>query len=221
MMLDGGTPITEAVLVAAKALWDFHCIYDALGPADAIVGLGSYDIRVADRCAAIFAEGYAPRLIFTGSLGNWTRGLYEKSEAAIFADRAMSLGVPIGAIALEEQATNIGENLCFSARLLTGVGRVILVTKPQTQRRCWATAARQWPDMTAMVTAPVHEFEAQPTPTFAMEHLIHEMVGDLARMEIYAKAGFQARQDVPESVMRAYQFLVGQGYTEHVPTAAR
>jgi len=58
------------VITAAKTLWEFHCIYDALGPVDAIVGLGSYDVRVADRCAALFVAGYAPRLIFTGSEGN-------------------------------------------------------------------------------------------------------------------------------------------------------
>jgi hypothetical protein len=51
-------PIAATVIAAAKTLWGYHCIYDAPAPADAIVGLGSYDLRVADRCTALFADGY-------------------------------------------------------------------------------------------------------------------------------------------------------------------
>ncbi|HCH71013.1 MAG TPA: YdcF family protein, partial [Ochrobactrum sp.] len=41
----------SSVLNAARVLWDYHCIYDPLETADVIIGLGSYDPRVAERAA--------------------------------------------------------------------------------------------------------------------------------------------------------------------------
>ena len=46
-----------------------------------IIGLGFYDTRVADRCAAMFHDGLAPRIVFTGVSGNWTKRLFPAGEA--------------------------------------------------------------------------------------------------------------------------------------------
>jgi len=203
---------------AARALWHYHCIYDPLEQADAIIGLGSYDLRVADRCAELFFEELAPIVLFTGSAGNWTRGRFSRSEAEVFAERVIAQGVPESAIMLEQHATNIGENIRFSAKMLAPERRVILVTKPQTQRRCLATAKKQWPDGQTMTTAPMHSFAQQPTQDFPLDHLIHEMVGDFHRMQTYPNAGYQVAQDMPANAIAAYKFLVSQGFTGHVPS---
>ena len=68
--------VSPAVLLAARTLWDFHIIYDDLSEADLIIGLGSYDLRVADHCAELFRRGFAKRVLFTGKSGNWTGNLY-------------------------------------------------------------------------------------------------------------------------------------------------
>ena len=204
--------VTPEIKQAARVLWDYHGIYDALGPVDAIVCLGSYDLRVAERGAELFAQGYAPRIVFTGASGNWTKGLFDTSEAATFADHAIAHGVPESAVVLEERATNIGENIRFSAALLEPAARVILVTKPQTQRRCLATVRKQWPEAHALVTAPEHGMDDQPTDAFPLEHLIDEMVGDVFRILTYPDSGFQIPQPVPDDVMAAYEFLKAEGF---------
>jgi len=211
--------IPAAVLSAAETLWRYHCVYDALEPADAIIGFGSYDLRVADRCADLFLEGYAPRLLFTGAQGHWTRGRFDRSEAAIFASRAISLGLQEQDILTEERATNIGENIRFASAMLPGCRSVILVTKPQTQRRCLATAQRQWPQVHAAVTAPRHSFREQPIPEHGMTDLINEMVGDVERMRRYPALGYQTKQEEPPGVSAAYDLLVAAGYTGHIPGA--
>lgn len=204
------------ILAAAAVLWDYHCTPDPLGPADAIVGLGSYDLRVADRCAALFDQGLAPRILFTGASGNWTSGLYQHSEAAAFAARARTRGVPDCAITLEETATNIGENLTRAAASLPGAATLILVTKPQTQRRVRATAKAQIAAIQTMVTAPDHGLQDQPTGVMDMTGLINEMVGDLQRMRDYPARGFQAPEPIPDSVATAFDQLVAAGYTAHL-----
>jgi hypothetical protein len=205
----------QMTIAAANTLWNFHCIYDDPAPSDIIIGLGSYDLRVVDRCAELFHQGMAPKLLFTGHSGHWTRDRFDASEAKIFARRAAELSVPENAILLEESATNIGENITFSAQIVGRQAAAILVTKPQTQRRVFATVTKQWPEASARITAPLHGFSAQPTTDFPTRHLICEMVGDLKRIQDYPDAGFQTKQEIPPEVMAANELLIAKGYTDH------
>jgi uncharacterized SAM-binding protein YcdF (DUF218 family) len=209
--------ISPAVLQAAHTLWDFHLIYDEVSKADLIIGLGSYDLRVADRCAELFHQGLAKQILFTGKSGNWTGGLYDGTEAEAFAMRAKELGVPGKAILIEPQATNIGENIRY-AKAMAGdnIRRAIIVTKPQTQRRAHATVRAQWPDVEALVTAPPTRFENQSTQAYPLDMFIHEMVGDVQRMIDYPAKGFQIAQSIPASVADAFDFLVKEGYHHHL-----
>lgn len=208
--------VTDEVQRAAKLLWDFHCVYDDLEMADVIIGLCSYDLRVADRCAELYHAGYSRRVAFTGYSGNWTQGLFPGPEAEAFAARAKSAGMPSDAIVLETSATNIGENVTFTARLMPGTNAAIFVTKPQTQRRCQATVSKQWPGVKAMITAPLIQYRDQPTRDHDKRALICEMVGDLERLKTYPAHGFQSEVEIPESVLRAFRFLKSAGYKDHL-----
>ncbi|WP_299483798.1 YdcF family protein [uncultured Roseibium sp.] len=205
---------------AARLLWQFHCVYDPLEPADLVVGLGSYDLRVADRCADLFHEGLADRIVFTGAAGNWTQDLYSTSEAEAFSARAQELDVPHTAIVTETTATNIGENIRFAAQIVPEASQVIFVTKPQTQRRCQATVLKQWPDVKGLVTAPLTSYEDQPTLAHDERALICEMVGDLERIRTYPVLGFQSEVVIPDGVAQAFETLVDAGYTDHLPRGA-
>jgi uncharacterized SAM-binding protein YcdF (DUF218 family) len=210
-------PLSPDILAAARTLWDFHLVYDDLAEADLIIGLGSYDLRVADRCAELFHEGWARQVLFTGKSGNWTNKLYDASEAEAFAARAGKRSVPHEAMLIEPEATNIGENIRFS-RAMAGrhIRRVIIVTKPQTQRRAYATVRAQWPEVRALVTAPLTRFDDQPVEAYPLQSLIHEMVGDVQRMAEYPAKGFQIAQSIPRSVADAYELLVKAGYDHHL-----
>ncbi|WP_153769174.1 YdcF family protein [Labrenzia sp. CE80] len=201
---------------AALVLWNFHSVYDKPEPSDVIIGLGSYDIRVATHCARLFHDGLADRIIFTGSAGNWTRELFPDGEAEAFKAQAKADGVEERAILVEPRATNIGENICFCADMIPDAKRVIFVTKPQTQLRCKATVKKQWSNVRALVTAPATSFETQPLAHHDERALICEMVGDLERMDRYSKLGFQTDVQVPRNVRHAYDTLVKSGFVDHL-----
>ncbi|MBC8716290.1 YdcF family protein [Ochrobactrum sp. Marseille-Q0166] len=207
--------MTSHIQHAARVLWDYHCIYDELQTADVIIGLGSYDTRVAKHAADLYMQGLGTWLMFTGHSGNWTKGLYKASEAEAFAEIAIAEGVPESAIIIEPKATNIGENILFSReKMVPGAISPIFVTKPQTQRRVRATVDRQWPEAKAFVTAPATSFEDQPTKAHDFEKLVREMTGDLRRILQYPALGFQIAQAVPLEVMEAYDTLIAQGYDD-------
>jgi uncharacterized SAM-binding protein YcdF (DUF218 family) len=204
----------------ARVLWNYHRVVGELAPVDAIIGLGSYDLRVARWCAALMQRGLAPVLVFTGAHGNWTRGRWARSEAEDFADEAVAGGAPRERLLLETSATNIGENLRFTKALLAGrshpARRVIVVTKPQTLRRVAASAPIFWPEATVITSCPDHAFAEQPTPEHSIDDLINEMVGDVQRMIEYPGLGYQVAQETPPEVLAAYEELKARGYTRHL-----
>ena len=203
----------------AQSLWDYLKLRGPLEKSDCIVGLGSYDLRVAERCADLYHGGWAPFVVFSGYLGNWTRGVWARSEAEIFSEHAIARGVPAEKIMLEGKSTNIGENVKFTRDLLLAnhmsPGSIILVSKPSTERRVLATSQLLWPEMKIFITSPTITFSEQ-YENGMRQNLIHEMVGDIQRMKVYPDLGFQIPQEIPDPVWNAYEKLVALGYGGHL-----
>jgi uncharacterized SAM-binding protein YcdF (DUF218 family) len=212
--------ITERVLEAARILWDYHHLNNEPAHTDCILVLGSHDLRVADRGADLYLQGWAPIIIFSGGLGNVTKGIWKDPEADRFARVALDKGVPSEAIFIENRSTNTGENILFTQKMLEEKGLVpqsfLLVQKPYMERRSYATFRKHWPDKDLLVTSPQITFEDYPTDEIPMERVINIMVGDLQRIRIYPQKGFQIPMEIPDAVWTAYEKLVDWGFTEHL-----
>ena len=212
--------ITEEDKQLALKLWDYHQVNHQLEKTDCILVLGSHDIRVAERGAELFLQGFAPLLIFSGGLGNFTQGVWDEPEADKFAKTAMSLGVPENVILIENKSTNTGENIRFTQELLKERDlepqSFIVVQKPYMERRSFATFKKNWSDKTLLVTSPQISFDDYPSEEIPMEMLINIMVGDLQRIKVYPEKGYQIFQEIPDDVWKAYESLVARGYREHM-----
>jgi uncharacterized SAM-binding protein YcdF (DUF218 family) len=202
----------------AKVIWDYMRLGQTVEKSDVIIGLGCHDTLVAERAADLFLEGLAPLIVFSGGVGRLTKGTFTKSEAETFADIALQKGVPEQAILLEDKATNTGENMTFSARLLAkhsiSPARIILVHKPYMERRTLATFEALWPkpQPRCRVTSLQESF-AEYCMRFSQARIITIMVGDLQRIRDYPKRGFTTEQYIPPEVWGAYEQLVARGYT--------
>lgn len=212
--------ITEEVIAAAKKLWDYHHMHQPLRKADAIFVLGSHDTRVAERAAELYFEGWAPMIIFSGGLGNFTKDMWTEAEADKFAAIAIEIGVPAEKILKENKSSNTGENILFTQKLLEEKGldihSFIVVQKPNMERRSYATFKRHWPEKELTVTSPQIPFEEYPTDEITLERVINIMVGDLQRIRIYPGKGFQIYQEIPADVWDAYEKLIAAGFTSHL-----
>ena len=204
----------------AQIVWDYHQMHHALHAADIILVQGSHDLRVAQRGAALFLDGYAPRIVFSGGLGNLTREVWDEPEAEKFATVAREMGVPETAMLLESQSTNTGENVQLTRRLLERENldpdRVILVQKPYMERRTYATFRKVWPEKDAVVTSPQLDFDDYPTSEISKEKVITIMIGDLQRIRDYPARGFQIEQHIPTEVWDAFERLVALGFTDNL-----
>ncbi len=214
--------INAAVLDAAKIIWNYHHLNYSLEKSDCIIVLGSHDTRVAERGAKLFLEGWAPLLLFSGGLGNLTKGLWDEPEADKFANIALKMGVPANKILIENKSANTGENIRFSYNLLKekniSVSKLILVQKPYMERRTFATFMKQWPGQKVkiIVTSPQINFEDYPNDNIKMDQVINIMVGDLQRIKEYPAKGFLIYQEIPAEVWNAYEKLVSLGFDKHL-----
>jgi uncharacterized SAM-binding protein YcdF (DUF218 family) len=212
--------LTDESISLAKILWEYHHLNHEMEKADCILALGSHDLRVADRTAELYLAGWAPIVIFSGGLGNFTLGLWKEPEADQFANIAIMRGVPRDAIYIENKSSNTGENILFTRQLLIERGlnpqSFIVVQKPYMERRSFATFKKHWPDKKLLVTSPRIPFEEYATEEIPIERVINIMVGDLQRIKMYPQKGFQIYQEIPGKVWQAFERLVELGYNKHL-----
>ena len=204
-----------------QILWDFMHMGQQPERADVIVGFGCYDEDIPKRCAELFRRGFAPYVCFSGGLGRNTSGIWRRPEAERFAAIAISDGVPVNRIILERESTNSAENLRFTPKVLAEAGvkaeKIIAVHKPYMEKRLWAAMQVYWPDVCAVYTSPqvsIEEHIAHAEKVgMTRKRVIETIVGDVQRMELYARKGYQVPVEMPAVVRAAFDALVAQGYT--------
>lgn len=212
--------VTNQDLIDAELIWGYHRMGHELRPCDVAIGLGSHDLGVAVHAAELFHAGMFPVLLFSGATSPTTRQRFPRGEAEHYREHAMALGVPASVILVEPYATNTGANIENSREILAAAGlhprSALLISKPYTQRRAFATAAKVWPELDVVCTS-----ESSPFPDYLAaigdERLVVDMlVGDLQRIIEYPRKGFAVAQDVPIEVKNAYQRLVERGFTSRL-----
>lgn len=212
--------LTPEVLSLAQQLWNYHHMNHTLAKCDCILALGSHDLRVADRAADLYLQGWAPLVIMSGGLGNFTQDIWTESEADKFAAIAIQIGVPADAILVENRSSNTGENILFTQQLLQQKGldpkNFIVVQKPYMERRSYATFKKHWPDKNLLVTSPQIPFDKYATDEIPVERVINIMIGDLQRIKLYPAKGFQIYQEIPADVWDAYERLLLLGFDKHL-----
>jgi uncharacterized SAM-binding protein YcdF (DUF218 family) len=207
----------------AKVVWDYLQLHEIPVKSDIIFCLCSHDTRVAERAAQLMLDGLGEYLVFSGGVGKLTEGMFDRSEAEIFAEIAEKMGVPSEKIVIESKSTNTGENVRFTYDLLKEkdirASSLLLVQKPYMERRTYATFKKQWPDKEAQihVTSPQISYEEyMASGTISKDHILNVMVGDMQRIREYPRLGFQIEQDIPDGVWLAYEELVRLGFNKHL-----
>ncbi|XP_033728175.1 uncharacterized protein SCO4629-like [Pecten maximus] len=215
-------------LDAALTIWEFLKVKDTIRKSDIIIGLGSHDRRVAIEASRLWLAGYADLLMFSGKSGNLTLGKWGKSEAEIFRDVAISMGVPVNKILMERNSKNTGENLKYSYELLKQNSMLprslIIVQKPHMGLRTVATFENQWPgiqtEVTYMVTSPNISLLDYPNHDVGdLQDVISVMIGYLQRIKVYGENGLQSYQRIPKNVWDAFiQLKSSDIYSSHLLT---
>ena len=187
---------------------------------DFILVLGSSDLRVPKFAAEYFLQHPVSYIVVSGGLGKVTNEIWTETEAHIFSKVMIDLGVPSEKIYLEEKASNTGENILFSKKIIEEYGlphrEGLLIAKPYMTRRAYNTASQQWPEVKWSTSAEPLTYHEYLDLVDDQETFIHLIVGDLQRIKVYGQLGFQITEQVPADVWEAYEELVDKGYNRFV-----
>jgi uncharacterized SAM-binding protein YcdF (DUF218 family) len=201
----------------ARRLWNYHQMGHEVRPCSVAIGLGSHDLGVADTTADLYGRGMAPLIVFSGASSPTTQERMPRGEAIHYMERAVELGVPKSAILVEPRARNTGENIRFSRALLETAGvhvsSVLLVSKPYEERRAYATARKQWPEVEIVSASRSMTLEEYADSIGDARLVIDMLVGTLQRLVSYPEQGFMISQHVPDDVTHAYERLRDHGFT--------
>ncbi|MEZ9297856.1 YdcF family protein [Vibrio splendidus] len=199
-------------------LWNFMSMGHKVTSSDCIFVLCSNDTRVAEYAAELYLQKVAPYIVFSGGVGRFTEGSFERSEAETFASIARDCGVPEADIIIEKHATNTGENVRFTYDLLTKRGlspkRLTLVQKPFMEKRTYATFSKQWPEQAAeiRVTSQWQSWVDYFNEELPLDMVLGALVADFERVKTYPAQGFQIKMPIPDDVDQAYQALKKLGF---------
>src|SRR2546428_2893091 len=122
-----------SILAALVGIGHFLDIADPLAKADAIVAISGDTGARANTAIALWKQGYAPLLIFSGG----SQDPESVASAELMKRTAVAAGVPASAIAVEGSSATTEENAARVAEVMRsrGIRSAILVTSPYHQRR--------------------------------------------------------------------------------------
>jgi len=183
--------------------------------------LGSGNLRVADRAAALFLSGHAPLLVCTG--GKKGKDGRLKAAEKFGAHFKTTFGVPAHCIVTDSESITAVESCKFVAKLLKKKGiqakSVLLVSQPHKERRTRGTFWNHWPGEpcpTFFVTSPQITFDEYiKENNITFDDLVNTMVGDLQRLKEWRRKD-SMDQEIPEDVLEAWELLVRMNYTSHL-----
>ncbi|MCY1551922.1 hypothetical protein D9M68_882860 [compost metagenome] len=130
------------------------------------------------------------------------------TEAKLLADHCARLGVPNKDVILENNAKNTGENIRLSANLAGDANSIILIHKPYMSLRFLATAEAQWPNPDVKLYSTCQDISFEDyCKIHGLEKVAYTMLGDMRRMNEYARMGYQTQQVISNEARDAFQKL--------------
>lgn len=201
-----------------QILWDYMRMNHKLKKSDCIIGLGTVDTNVANIASELYLNGYADKIIFSGGLGKITYKLWNETEAEKFTKIAIKRGVPRENIYIEKESTNTGDNFRFSKRLIENkklnIKSCIVVCKPYDEKRAYAAFKKIMPEYEVIIHS--ENISCEEYYKRNGDEWVNVLVGDIQRMKIFAKKGWQIKMDIPQDIWDAYKILEKRGYNKFI-----
>lgn len=209
--------IPDELRADVETLWEYHDMHHELRRADVGIGLGSHDPSVATIAVDLYHRGLFPLIVFTGANSPTTADRFPRGEAVHYREYAIDNGVSAERVLIEPAATNTGENIQYTRKLLAERGidvrSVILMSRPYQQRRAYATCRKLWLDVTVQCASQPLALDEYVAMIGDADRVINMLVGDTQRIEVYAERGFAVAQDMPDKARRSFRRLVVAGFT--------
>ena len=133
----------------AATLLDWLALNDKLEKSDLIFVFGGPTLSQVKKAQELFSQGYSQKILVTGNTGTFNNPDWNKPIANIFADFLTNNGISFENILIQNTSMNTLEDVTLSLPIIKNnfphIQKIILVSTPMHQRRCFATFKKQFP----------------------------------------------------------------------------
>lgn len=213
----------KEIINALQEIWNYMRLNQSLEKCDLIMGCGCSNLEIPIKCAQLYKEGYAKKILFTGGLGKITKNTFNKSEAEIYKDIAIKQGVDEKDILIETKSKNTVENFKFSFNILKKnnikAHKILIVHGLLAQKRTLSCAKAILKDQDFLITSPDTSFEEFLEKLKGNKQAIDTIstiVGNIQRLIIYPQFGWQKETEVPKNIINIYYFLKELGFSKYI-----
>lgn len=177
-------------------------VSDTPSAADLIFVFGGITMpEVWQKALELYNEGFAKKIYIAGGLGKKSKAdKIETPEAETIKGFLVKNGIPSDAVIAETESTNTLENIMNAKQILQLASTVIAISKPFHMRRVLATFAMHYPRLKILCCPPNLVYDKLSGDE--RKYYSERMLGELERLDVYAKKGDIAPQEVPSTVMR-------------------
>lgn len=177
--------------MSLREVTDFLFVADPPEPADLILVFGGRHLERAEKAAALYQAGYAPRILITGGDKHATG----EPVAERLRHRCVELGVPPEAIWVETRSANTLEHVLFSVPIVErhlgwqNVSAVICVSAPHHMRRVRQVLARHVPPTVRILCCPDDRSDVNAANWWTTPAGRQEVFRELEKVRRYALQG--------------------------------
>ncbi len=214
----------EEIIKSLKVIWNYMNLNQKITKCDIIIGCGCTNLEIPTKCAQLYHEGYAPKILFVGGYGKITKNAFKKPEALLFKEIALKEGVNKKDIYVETKSTNTGDNFKNALKIIKKynlkANKVLIVHNKFNERRTISCAKTILKDKELYITSPDSTFKEfiKKLESKNISDVISNIVGDIERIMVYPEFGWQVKNKVPKSVLNAYNYLISLGFTKFLIT---
>lgn len=208
-----------------KIIFDYMSLNQKVKKCDVMIGCGCSSLDIPIVCSDLYKKGFSNKIIFAGGYGKVTKNKFQKQEAIIYKEIAMTEGVKENDIYLDDKSSNTVENFLFSKEIIDSnhwdIQSILIVHNKANERRTFNTAREVWKDKEIIITSKDVSFDEYFERLKSKKEeerniLISVLVGNIQRMVIYPQFGLQIEEEVPEKVIDSYQKLKSLGFDYYI-----
>ena len=190
----------DPIYPIAKDIWNYLRVNDSQETCDILLILGRDDFSIPEKVLDLYGKQVCSQIIIVGGRGRLT-GNIEGSESEAFKKYLISRGIPESAITTEDKSTNTGENIEAGIAIMKKFEpkSVGIVTHGPHMRRALAYAQSKQKKIN-WIPHP-DNCMLPPTDNLQSEKDLHEMVGEISRLERYPGLGYFEKQNIPREIL--------------------
>jgi hypothetical protein len=202
---------------AARAVFDWLYLRDQIDVGaqfSAIMGFGSFDLGIPDKCAELYEQGFSQKVIFSGNRSA-SSGMPENPEALFFKERFLERVPHFNQenMILETQSDNLMENVRFTFKdegFRNRIYSLLIVANPHRQRRTYLTCKKYIPTIRVVNAPPITDIEQEVKKYRALGTNFYDvMLNEIMIIELNSAANFFPAE-IPQDIRDCYEVLKNQ-----------